>query len=213
MAIINYDVGLPARQGNGSTPPAPGGIYGEGLFTKALPDLYTLTKNGLVYSLAVAGINPTAFTGGAAGTPVFGIYNPSNSGRDVVILQARAAVRTPGTAAVSSALNFFMGVQGGTAPTGTRTQPTNMLSGVASGASSYCMVNTANTGAVASSLVAASAGITAVVTTATQQVSQLLDNVNGAIIVTQGNYLAYGLAAGLTGGSIDFSLLFAEVPV
>ena len=213
MAFQNYSIGLPAqKQGAGSSPNAPGGLYGEGLFTKLMPDYYNLVKNGLVYSIAIANINPSAFTGGAAGTPIFGIYNPLNSGKDLVFIQARTAIRTPGVAAVASSTNFYAVNQGGTAPTGTQTQARSSLSFAQTGSVAYVMSNTANTGVAASNLLAPFAGITAVVTTASQQVSFLSDQINGLITLAPGMYLAYGLSVALTTAGLDASLIWAEIP-
>ena len=74
------------------------------------------------------------------------------------------------------------------------------------------MVNTANTGALASALVAPSFSIGAVGATAAQVVATFVDDIKGAIIVAPGCYLALGSASALTGGSLDVSLMWAEVP-
>ncbi len=209
----NYDVGQLTRQAQGTTPNAPGGIFGEALETKLFPDLYTLAKGGFLYTISAAGITPTAFTGGAAGTPIFGLYNPLTSGKDLVLIQARAAIRGAGTSAASTSLNFWGVSQGGTAPTGTQSQARNLYTLAASGSQAYVMNNTANTGSLQSALIAPSKGITAVVTTQTQQVSDATDNINGMITVPPGGYLAYGLSVLPTGLSGDFAMIWAEVPV
>lgn len=210
---LQTDVGQLVRQAQGTSPNTPGGTYGEQLVSKMFPDFYTLAKSGSLYTASATGINPSAFTGGAAGTPIFGIYNPVTSGRDLVILQARLALRTGGTAAVSSSFNFWAASQGGTAPTGTQTQARNLYTHASSGSLAYVMNNTANTGAVASSLVLPSFGLTAVATTPTQQITRATDDVNGAVIVPPGGYLAYGISVALTSGSVDAALIWAEVPV
>lgn len=190
---------------------APGGLFGEGLVSEAGPQYHALVKSGMVFSASALAINPTAFSGGAAGTPIFGLYNPAGSGVDLVIMQARAAIRNFGTAAANASLGFYSAAQGNTAPTGASTSPKQMYSQATTGSAALAMVNTVNTGAVASGLVAPSVGIQAVAAAA-EITSQLLDDLKGAIIVPPGGYLAYGLSAALTGGSIDASLIWAEMP-
>jgi hypothetical protein len=209
---IQTEVGQLFRQASGTTPNIPGGTFGEQLISKALPDLYTLTKNGLVYTISAAAINPSAFTGGAAGTPMVGIYNPPNSGVDVVILQVGVGIRTTGTAAAATDLNHWLANQGGTAVTGTQTQATNNLTGIASGSRARCMVNTANTASLASTLVRPSVSVGLTAATAITNVQRLVDDVNGAVIVIPGNYYAYGLSVALTAAAISASIIYAEVP-
>lgn len=210
---IQTAVGQLVRQSTGTTPNIPGGVFGEQLVGKILPDLYALVKGGRVFSISASAINPSAFTGGAAGTPAIGIYNPPGSGVDVVILQAAVGIRTTGTAAVATDLNHFLASQGGTAVTGTQTQATNLLSAQATGGLARAMVNTANTAAVASTLVRPSISIGLTATTAVTNVQRLVDDVNGAVIVAPGNYYAYGLSVALTAAAITTSILYAEIPV
>jgi hypothetical protein len=192
--------------------PLPNGQVGELLVSELMPVYYSLLKAGKVFSLSAAAINPAAFTGGAAGTPIFGIYNPPNSGVDVVLLSLTAGYRNTGTVAANASLVTYLVNQGATAVTGTQTAARNMYSGTTTGSASYGMVNTANTAAVASFPVRVNAGVQAVATAA-QLVQQIVDEIKGAIIVAPGNYCAIGQAAALTGGSMDASLIWAELPV
>ena len=200
-----------ARQVAG-TPNNPGGSFGEALISELNPVYYTLLKAGRVFSLAALAANPSAFVGAAAGTPLLGLYNPASSGVDLVLLQARVGVRTTGTAAASVSLNFYAANQGGVAVTGTQTQARNMYSQAATGSNAYGMVNTANTGALASTLIAPSVSIGTVTTTPGPVIGNLLDEIRGTIVVSPGAYLAYGSAAALTAGSLDLTLIWAEIP-
>lgn len=200
---------LPKSRGVGAF--APGGIFGEGVFSEAGPQYHALVKSGMVFSVSALAFNPTAYSGAAAGTPIFGLYNPAGSGVDLVVMQARAAIRNFGTAVANASLAFYSGSQGSTAPTGASTAPKNMYSQATTGSAALAMVNTVNTGAVAAGLVAPSVGIQAVATAA-EVTAQLLDELKGVLIVPPGGYLAYGLSAALTGGSLDASLIWAEMP-
>lgn len=204
--------GLPSARQTAGTPNAPGGTFNEILVSELNPVYYSLLKNNKVFSLSALGVNPTAFTGGAAGTPLIGIYNPANSGVDLVLLQARYGVRTTGTAAATLDFDFYEVNQGGVAVTGTQTQARNMYSQANTGSQAYGMVNTANTAALASTLVAPSLSIGAAAAAAALNAGVYVDDLKGALIVAPGCYLALGASATLTAASIDASLIWAELP-
>jgi hypothetical protein len=181
--------------------------------SKVTPDYFNLTKNNRVFFAAIAGANPSAFIGGAAGTPLLGIYNPANSGVDLVLLLLRMNIRTTGTVAQAGQAFSFWGInQGGTAPSGTQTAARNAYSLAQTGSSSYCMLNTANTGALASNLVAPSISVGNAGATAGVNVGVLVDEIKGSIIVSQGSYMAFGAALAMTAGSLDVSLFWGETP-
>jgi hypothetical protein len=212
MIIQGQAGALPSTRQSAGTPNAPAGSFGEILDTKLNPDYYQLVKAGRVYQVGAAAANPSAFTGGAAGTPLIGLFNPAASGVDLVILQARLGIRTTGTAAGNLDFAFFGVNQGGTAVTGTQTASRNVYSLAATGGIGYAMVNVANTAALASSLIAPSFSVGAVGATAALNVATFVDDVKGAIIVAPGCYLAFGSTSALTGGSLDAALLWAEIP-
>lgn len=195
------------------TPSIPGGLFGEILESRLNPDYHYMVKNGLVYVASVAAANPTAFTGGAAGTPLFGLFNPANSGKDIVIFDVTVGIRTTGTAAVTLDFSHFAGVQGSIAPTGTATASRQLYSLAASGAAAVAFINTANTGAVASSLIRASVSVGLTAVTAVTNVGVYRDEVKGAIIIAPGNYYAFGASATPTAASLDASIAWAELPV
>ena len=212
MIIQNQAGSLPAARQSAGTPNNPGGTYGEALVSELAPNYYTLAKSGRVYSVSFAAITPAAFIGAAAGTPAIGIYNPATSGVDLVILFAKLGIRTTGTAAVTTDWNFWQVNQGGVAVTGTQTQARNMYSQASTGSSAYCMVNTANTAALASTLVAPSVSIGLTAATAVTNVQALAEELKGVIIVSPGTYLAWGNSVATTAGSFDGSLIWAEIP-
>jgi hypothetical protein len=192
----------------------PGGTFSEAYVSELTPQYYSLMKQGKVFSVASATTTTaTAFTGGAAGTPIFGIYNPATSGIDLVLLQARVGVRTTGTTAGTLDYSFWSVNQGGVAVTGTQTQARNMYSQANTGSVAYAMVNTANTAALASTLIAPSVSVGNVTTTAGLNAGLFVDDIKGAIIVAPGTYLAFGASATLAAASIDYSLIWAELSV
>jgi hypothetical protein len=213
MLLQTQAGGLPTSRQVAGTPNVPGGSFGEILVSEQNPVYYQLLKAGKVVSLAVAGANPSAFTGGAAGTPLLGLYNPAGSGVDLVVLQARTNIRYTGSAAAAGfGLNFYGVNQGGVAVTGTQTQARNLYSQAATGSVAWGMVNTANTAALASSLILPGPSIGNVAAAAGLNAGLFVDDIKGAIIVAPGCYLAYGAALALTAGLIDAALIWAEVP-
>jgi hypothetical protein len=210
--LIQSQVGsLPSQRQTSGTPTNPGGSFGEALFSELAPQYYSLLKAGKVFSLASLGQSSTsAFVGGAAGTPIIGLFNPSGSGVDLVLLQARLAVRSI-AAATPSSTAFFGVNQGGTAVTGTQTQAKNMYSQAATGSAAYGMVNTANTAALASGLIAPSVSLQGTASLV-DFYGQLLDDIKGAIIVAPGCYVGYGTTIALTTCSLDAALIWAETP-
>jgi hypothetical protein len=213
MATIQSQAGsLPSARQTAGTPVNPGGTFGESLFSELTPQYYALLKASKVFSISALAANPTAFTGGAAGTPLLGLYNPASSGVDLVLLQVRYGVRTTGTAAVTLDFSLYGANQGGVAVTGTQTQARNMYSQANTGSSAYAMVNTANTAALASTLIAPSLSNGLTATTAITNAGIYVDDIKGAIIVSPGTYIALGASATPTAASIDCVLIWAEIP-
>ncbi len=213
MLIQSQAGSLPSSRQSAGTPNNPAGTYGESLFSELAPQYYTLLKNNRVFSLAALAANPTAFTGGAAGTPLIGLYNPAVSGVDLVLLQLRLGVRTTGTAAATLDFSFYGVNQGNVAVTGTQTQARSMYSLSATGSAAYGMVNVANTAALASNLIAPSVSLGNVAATAVTNAALFLDDIKGAIVVSPGAYVAFGASATLTAASIDAVVIWAELPV
>ena len=204
---------FPATRQASGTPTAPGGTFGELMESRLSPDYYTLLKLGKVFSVAgLAQATIAAFTGGAAGTPLLGLWNPQGSGVDLVLLYIKLGIRTTGTTAGTVDFNHWLAQQGPTPITGTQTACKNKYSGANSGSAAYAMINVANTAALASSLVEPSFSLGNVTTTAGVNVGSLVDDLRGSIVVAPGNYYAWGAAAAMAVASLDFAAVWAEIP-
>ena len=213
MLINTSAGGLPSARQTG-TPAALGGTLGEILKSSLAPDYYTLTKAGRVFQLAANSANPTSFVGGAATTPLLGIYNPANSGLDLVIFRVRINIRSTGTAAqASQSFSVWGANQGGTAPSGTQTAPRNAYSLATTGSAAYCMVNVVNTGAVAASLLAPVLSLGSIGATAGINFGNIVDDMKGELIVSPGSYIALGASNSMTGGLVDAAVYWAEMPI
>ena len=209
QGIVQSLCGSPKASGN---PNVSQGYSAELLLSELYPQLYYLTKNNKVYFQQVTAANPTAFTGGAAGTPLIGVYNPVGSGVDCVILSTRIGVRTQGTAAGAYDAAWYGGVS--VLPTGTNTVPINAYSQQATGSAMKSYVNTAMTGSTAVTLTAPIVGLGANPgTTAPATVAVVNDAPNGVVIASPGVLQALGVSFSGTAGSFDVAVYWAELPV
>jgi hypothetical protein len=213
QGIVTPSTGLAKQMPGNTAANAAQGFFGELYQSDWAPDYYSLVKSGKVFTSALAAANPAAFTGGAAGTPLIGLYNPANSGTDLILLDAFVAIRTTGTVAGNIDFNHWGVNQGGVAVTGANTAPRNLYSFAQTGSVATAMQNVANTGALASALIRPSISLGAVAASAAVIAGVLRDEIKGEIVVPPGTYYAFGASAALTGGSLDVGLLWAELPV
>jgi hypothetical protein len=214
MIINNSPTSLQAlAKPANSSGSAPFGQYGELLVSELNPVYYSLLKGGRVFGVTGTAINPTAFVGGAAGTPLIGLWNQPGNQVDIVPLQLRLAIRTTGTAAVATDFNFWATQQGSTAITGTQTQARNQYSLASSGSAAYAMVNTVNTAALATTLLLPSFSVGLTATTAVTNVTNLVDDLKGVGTLAPGGYLAWGASVATTAASLDYAFIWAEIPI
>lgn len=189
------------------------GLYGETLNSRLLPDYSTLVKNGYVYVASAVAANPSAFVGGAAGTPLIGLSNPVSSGKDAHLLDIIVGVRNLGSATANVDFNHWGVNQGSVAITGVATPSRNMYSMQTTGSAMSAYSNVVNTAALATNLLRSSISLGVVPAVATAVVALLRDELKGEIVVAPGNYYAFGAAAALTAASIDVTLIWAEMPI
>ena len=212
MQLLNNNGGFAGLAKGGPNTVNPGGVFGEALMSELNPKYHALVKTGKVFTLASAALATiTAFTGAAAGTPIAGIYNPSTSGVDLVLLQTKVAIGTTGTTAGAMRFGYWAANQGAVSPSGTQTVPRQKYSLGNGGSATYCTVNAANTGAVASTFLEPSFSLGNVTTTAGVNVASLIETFDGEIIIPPGGYLAWGSYVAMAVAALDFSLTWAEV--
>src|SRR5271169_2280748 len=79
-----------------SGPPAalPTGWNNELLISEVLPRYAALTLAGTVFSISSAAGAVTAYTGAAGGTPSVGVWNPTTSGKNLILLSASVCATT-----------------------------------------------------------------------------------------------------------------------
>lgn len=169
-------------------------------------------SRGNVYCVTVAAGAATAFVGGAAGTPLVSLYNPSGSGKNLSLLSATVSSHVAASAAGTVAFSIYGGVSA--ANTGTLTTPVNLLTLQTGGSVAKASSNAATTSTTA---VTANGPIWNVgsyywATAAAATLAPLVSDIAGLIVCAPGNLVALGGSAALTSATYDVSLIWEELP-
>jgi|ERR1043166_4050162 hypothetical protein len=172
---------------------------------------YEAVSRGNVYYLATGAASPTAFTGGAAGTPLIGVYNPTGSGVNLCVLATGFALTTVPTAAGVVVPELYSGVSA--LPTGTATAPTNALSQQATGSKAKGFVNTAMTGSTAINLALPFAPFWWATAAAGAMAGPGLVFVDGLAVFSPGVLGALGIRTLPTGTVADALVIWEEIPI
>lgn len=175
---------------------------------------------GNVYSLALTAAAPTAYTGAAAGTPMFALFNPAGSNKALVglaLLTSLTNVQVTTTTA-ATAVEAYVGTPA-VLGTGTTTAPTNVLTGRQTGSVANGFVNTAltsQTWGVGPTLTLAGLTTLGGVSNATVQVGAILPqsfvDLAGLFVVVPDNLGAIGCRTVPTSLNVEATLIWEEVP-
>ncbi len=149
---------------------------------------------GNVYFLNVSAGAPTAFVGAAGGTPLLGIMNPLASTKNLVLLGAMIGNRVAASAAGTVTFNLWAGVSAN--PTGTQTNPVNMLTMRSTAIGQVMPLATYYWATAAAAFMAPTTF-----------------DIAGMVIVVPGNLVALGATAALTSATWDATLVWEEVPL
>lgn len=189
------------------------GEFSDVLVTELMPRYYENTYRGQKFAAQVAAANPTGVsTGilGAAGTPLLLVWNPSGSGKNLVIGQAFVAVRNNGTVSPGS----FVWSGGPTAAiTANLSQPLNLATLNASGSVAKFVANAAATGLSALVYVRPIMGIGAGTTATTTGFPQGYEETAGGLIVPPGCAMAIISTVTGTAAVVDAGIVWDEVAV
>lgn len=199
----------PLYGGTGTPSPFTSDVTGAQRVQDAHGRYAEANRRGSLFQISGAAGAVSAFTGGAAGTPLLAIYNPPNSGKNLEVLFVSLASRVAASAAGTVGFNLWGGPTA--AITGTNTPPTNLLSLAASGSAARGFVNTALTGSTAIGLLMPLASYYWA-TAAGAILSPAIFDVSGLVIVAPGNVVALGGTAALTSATYDFAVIWEEVP-
>lgn len=210
---ISGQVGKPTFAGSTGNPLVRQNSTGDLAVSDSHARYWEATSLGNTYCVTVNAGAATAFTGGAAGTPLVSLYNPVGSGKLLVLISASIANRVAASAAGSVTFNFWGGVSA--ANTGTLTTPTNMLSLQTGGSVAKASSNavTTSTTAITTNGPFYNVGTYYWATAAAATALPLQADIAGQIVVYPGNLVALGGSAALTSATYDVSLIWEEVAI
>jgi hypothetical protein len=165
---------------------------------------------GNAYFLSASAATPTAFTGGAGGTPLIGVMNPTGSGKALVFLAASTTITAVPSAAGVVDSELWAGTS--VLPTGTATAPTNMATQQSTGSISKGFVNTAMTSSTAINLVTGLSAFWWATAAAGAIASTGIIDLAGITVAIPGVLVALGVRTVPTSTTTDAFLIWEEVP-
>lgn len=213
MAIQQIIVGQQAAASNNAIVNARSGQLGDQIISELHGRYYETTYRGNSFLLSVStAAAVTAYTGGAAGTPMLALFNPVGSGRNAVILKASVGNVVAASAAGTVAFGLYFGSTAAITQA-TTTAPWSMATQLQSGSVMTGFRNVALTGGSAANNVIAVASYYWATAAGAVQVTGGPVDLEGSVIIPPGSYLALGGSAALTSATWIGSLQWEEVPV
>lgn len=214
MPLAQYGQVGPQLGLEGSQLPTRVGRLGDAIASELHPRYYEMAYRNQVFGTSVVTAAAiTAFTGGAAGTPQIAVWNPSGSGKNVIIISASVANVVAASAAGTVAWGIYFG------PTAAITQatvtaPTNMASQVAAGSVATAFKNVALTsGTAAANVIALGSYYWATAAGAAQVAGWGEADIGGKLVIPPGSYAALGGSSALTSATWIGTMIWAESPV
>lgn len=213
----------PQISADGTTPSLRAGRSSEAIVQELHGRFYEQTFRGNVYSFGISNTALVAANAIATGVtssaqPVVGLYNPSTSPVNLVILQASVVTTTVANTAVAPGGFMWVGSAGNTGVS-TGSTPVNMKTLVASGSSGKAFaVSTALTGLTNSLATLRASGIASInaagpATAISQSISNTVENVDGSIIVPPGGVVALMNQLSTSTISVSVSIVWEEVVI
>jgi hypothetical protein len=211
--IIQNIVGQPAAGANNAILNGRSGQLGEAIVQELHGRYYETTYRGNSFLLSVStAAAVTAYTGGAGGTPMLAIFNPIGSGRNAVVNKVSIGSVVAASGAGTVAFGLYFGTTA-TITQATTVTPWNMATQLQSGSVMTGFRNVALTSSTAASNAVALASYYWATAAGVGNVSPAVTDIEGAIIIPPGSYLALGGSAALTSATWIGSLQWEEVPV
>lgn len=220
--LLQAQVGPQIAQ-DGSLPTLRAGKTGEAVVQELHGRFYEQNYRNNMYSfglsnMALVAANAIATGVGATAQPVIGLYNPSASAVNLVILQASVVITTIANTAVAPGGFMWVG-SAGNAAVSTGSTPINCKTLQFSGSSAKAFsVSTALTGLTTnlatirgSSIAPFNAAGAATAVSITQ--GGAIENMDGSIIVPPGGVVALMNQVSTTTCSVTTSIVWEEVPV
>lgn len=211
--LLQNVVGQPTSAGNNAIVSGRSGQLGDAIVSELHGRYYETTYRGNSFLLSVStAAAVTAYAGGAAGTPMLALFNPTGSGKNAVITKASVA----NVVAASLAGTVTFGVYFGTTTAitqATTTAPWSMGTQLQSGSVMTGFRNVALTGGSAANNVIPLASYYWATAAGAALVNNGVVDLEGSVIIPPGSYVALGGSAALTSATWIGSIQWEEVPV
>lgn len=211
--ILQNIVGQPAAAGNNALVNSRAGQLGDTIVSELHGRYYETNYRGNKFVLSVSTAAAiTAYTGGAAGTPMLAVFNPTSSGKNLVITKVSIGNVVAASAAGTVAFGLYFGTTA-TITQATTVAPWSLSTQLQSGSFATGFRNVALTsGSAANNVIALGSYYWATAA----GVAGLFDNaidLEGSVIIPPGSYVALGGSAALTSATWIGSIMWEEVPV
>lgn len=186
---------------------------GESAVSEVLPRYTALTWSGQVFSVSLATAAAiTAYVGAAGGTPALAVWNPTGSGRNMVLLSAGFGNVVAASAAGTVSWTAYFG------PTAAITQatlnpPTNMSTLNATGSVMKGYSNVALTSSTALTNVIPLGSYYWATAAGAALTQQSPIEIPGYVLIPPGSMVALGGSSALTSATWIANLTWAELPV
>lgn len=189
------------------------GQLGDAIVSQLHPRYYETTYRGNSFLLSVStAAAVTAFSGGAAGTPMLAVFNPVGSGRNAVITKASVGNVVAASAAGTVSFGLWFGTTAAITQA-TVVVPWSMSTQLQSGSVVTGFRNVAlTTGSAASNVIPVASYYWATAAGAALVTGGPID-LEGSLIIPPGSYVALGGSSALTSATWIGSLQWEEVPI
>lgn len=211
--LLQNIVGQPSAGANNALLSGRAGQLGDAIVSELHGRYYETTYRGASFLLSVStAAAVTAYTGGAGGTPMICLFNPSGSGRNAVINKASVGNVVASSLAGTVAFGLYFG-QTAAITQATTTAPWSMATQLQSGSVMTGFRNVALTSSTAASNVIPVAAYYWATGAGAALVTGGPIDLEGSVIIPPGCYIALGGSAALTSATWIGSLQWEEVPV
>lgn len=211
--LLQNVVGQPSAGGNNAIINGRSGQLGDVIVSELHGRYYETTYRGNSFLLSVStAAAVTAYSGGAAGTPMLTVFNPSGSGKNAVITKASVANVVAASAAGTVTFGLYFGTTAAITQA-TTTTPWAMGTQLQSGSVMTGFRNAALTSGSAANNVIPLASYYWATAAGAALVNNGVVDLEGSVIIPPGSYAALGGSAALTSATWIGSLQWEEVPV
>ena len=213
MPIIQNVVGPIASSTANAVVNGRSGQLGDAIVSQLHPRYYETNYRNNLFGLSVStAAAVTAYAGGAAGTPMLCVFNPTGSGKNAVILKANVGSVVAASAAGTVSFGLWFGTTAAITQA-TVVTPWSMSTQLQSGSVMTGFRNVALTsGSAASNVIPVVSYYWATAAGVGQVTGEPVD-LEGSLIIPPGCYVALGGSSALTSATWIGSLQWEEVPV